>query len=111
MKTQGITIVSGSIVMDFPQSIPPAFWARLKHAVDRAVLRPAFLSDRAVFGAASADSPTPWLKQEALFMRWYERLGFPKHIWPWERGWTEEAVDAYLQAAPVRPAPKAEVRP
>ena len=98
MKTQGVTLVAGSIVCAYPETIPSAFWARLKHAIDRAGLRAEFLADERASRNASAERP--WPAAEALFMRWVTKLGLEAPRWPWERGWSESDVDEYLQAIP-----------
>lgn len=110
MKTQGVRLVAGSIVLPFPQAVPPAFWSRLKHAVDRAALRAEFVAEYELenFQVRKArEAITGWNagldsdREAAMFQRWVERVVGPQALWPWQRGWTEQLVDEYLQA-PVR---------
>lgn len=95
MKTRGIDIVEGFLVLRPYRSVPDAFWARLQHVVAKARLSDEYRSDR----MRSRDGEgSVWEREERLFRRWVERLAIPVALWPWERGWTEEAVDSYLLA-------------
>jgi hypothetical protein len=112
MKTRGLVVVDGWIVPEHPQygrGVPDPLWARLKHAIAKAGLRDAYEADyRTEREHALSSLPSyPSEKyvhtataEERLFRRWAERVCGPQERWPWESGWTEEAVDAFL-VAPV----------
>jgi hypothetical protein len=98
MKTKGIEIVEGGLIVPVGRGVPDAFWGRLRLAVDRVCLGDEFQADRL---ASAKGEGFPWDREERLFRRWVERLGLASERWPWERGWTEELVDSYL-IAPVK---------
>jgi hypothetical protein len=98
VNTKGIELCEGGLIVPIGRAIPDAFWGRLRLAVDRACLGDEFQTDRL---ASAQGEGFPWEREERLFRRWVERLGIPVERWPWERGWTEEAVDTYL-IAPVK---------
>jgi hypothetical protein len=98
MKTRGIVILDGSLILPVYRSVPDAFWARLKHEIQKRYLVDEFKADRDAEGMLDG---FVWEKEERLFRRWVERLGLASEPWPWERGWTEELVDSYL-IAPVK---------
>jgi hypothetical protein len=114
MKTRGIEVVCGYLVIPFGRGVPEAFWGRLKHAMTKAALLDAFradyLSERecvrlariATEGWESATQEAD--REEALFRRWVEKAVGPQELWPWSRGWTEELVDSYLQPEAARRA-------
>jgi hypothetical protein len=114
MKTRGVEVgecgylVRGQQVNGkwepLPGIVPPPFWSRLKDLVTKASRGEEYEADRARLLAANLGSDA----EVVLFRLWVGKLGVdlpPGHypgtlLWPWSRGWTEEAVDGYL-AAPV----------
>jgi hypothetical protein len=101
MKTRGVEVVAGSIVLPVYRSVPDAFWARLKHEIQKRCLVDEFKADSA---AEKQQDDSVWDREERLFRRWVERLGLASEPWPWQRGWTEELVDSYLQPEAARRA-------
>jgi hypothetical protein len=101
MKTRGVEVVAGSIVLPVYRSVPDAFWARLKHEIQKRCLVDEFKADHAQ--EAKRDGSV-WDREERLFRRWVERLGLASEPWPWQRGWTEDLVDSYLQPEAARRA-------
>ena len=95
MKTQGVTIVDGTIVVPWGRAVIPAFWARLQHHIAKAGLVDEFAADRV---RGEQGTGLPWEREERLFRRWVERLDLVGPLWPWERGWTQEKADAYLDS-------------
>lgn len=106
MKTKGLQVLHGYVFADTLASasgygqVPVQFWNRLKHAIAAA-----HLVDE--FKAADAQSKTQAdvaLAERRLFQDWTRRLGLEvpaghydgQQLWPWTRGWTEQAVDTYL---------------
>lgn len=101
MKTQGIEIVEGLLIVPYRKAVPPAFWARLRHHIAKASLNDDFAADHA---HESMSGGNPWDREERLFRRWVERLELVGPLWPWERGWTVELCDSYLDAPAARAA-------
>lgn len=114
MKTRGVEVVEGQIVIAFGRGVPDAFWSRLKHEMQKGQRLEEFAAEyRAEREAARAERSATdgWSsatanadREERLFRRWVEKLGLPVERWPWERGWTEELVDAYLEPVQARAA-------
>jgi hypothetical protein len=116
VKTQGVGIEGGYLILRFPYAVPEAFWGRLRHHLAKARLLEEFEADLrrerdAVKPLPEADQMrSEWTianadREERLFRRWVERVCGPQERWPWERGWTEEGVDAFLrQPVPAREA-------
>lgn len=107
MKTRGIDIVEGWIVVAYGRGIPDPFWARLKHHVLAAGLVDAYREDytakRADVLASMPRFPSERdvhtaCAEERLFRCWAERVAGPQALWPWERGWTEDLVDGFLSS-------------
>lgn len=108
MKTRGLQVLDGALVAsEFGFAVPRQFWHRLKAELMRRHLLEEFQAEyrreRAEVQARWADSTSypsrheDWQREERLFRRWVERCFGPQQIWPWERGWTEELVDSYLE--------------
>lgn len=108
MKTRGLEVVCGYLVgFEADRAIPRQFWHRLKAELSRRHLLDEFAADyraeKAAVHAQWAESVAystraeDWAREERLFRRWVERVVGPQAIWPWERGWTEELVDSYLE--------------
>lgn len=114
MKTRGLDIVEGYLVLVPHLAVPVQFWHRLKHEMTKRGLLEEFAAEyrlerhmvqkrrESCVGWEGRDED--WAREERLFRRWVERLGFSVPLWPWERGWTEEAVDAYLSGPAQREA-------
>jgi hypothetical protein len=115
MKTRGVELCEGGLVLPFGRGVPDPFWERLRSLLAKAMLldehREDYARERAAVreerrrGGGDAFTTGQAIeeanREERLFRRWVERLGIPVERWPWERGWTEEAVDSYL-IAPVK---------
>jgi hypothetical protein len=101
MKTQGVVIVEGYLILPYRDAAPAAFWSRLKHQATKAGLIDEYRKDCADEGAAR-DAPV-WERKERLFRRWVEKLNLMRLPWPWEPGWTHELADSYLDPAPPPP--------
>jgi hypothetical protein len=93
MKTQGIQIVDGFLVVPYRKAVPPAFWSRLQHEIAKVGLSAEFQTDR---DAEAKREGLPWEREEILFRRWVQKLELATDTWPWDRGWTPELVDSYL---------------
>lgn len=102
MKTQGIEIIDGILVVPYRKAAPPAFWSRLKHEIAKRGSLDAFQADLA---EEAQREGLPWEREERLFRRWVEKLGLSGPLWPWERGWTPTLVDAYLTGEEIRLPP------
>ena len=112
MKTQGLNVVDGYLVLVPHLAVPVQFWNRLKHEITKRGLLEELAADyrrerdavvarrEGCVGWEGRDED--WSREERLFRRWTERGCGPQSLWPWERGWTEEAVDAYLTDAKWR---------
>jgi hypothetical protein len=109
MKTQGLSISGGCLVITFGRGVPEPFWARLKHLLTKACLMDEFKADYARERATvkpleeAGEMRSEWTiananREERLFRRWVERVCGPQERWPWESGWTDDAVDSYLLA-------------
>jgi hypothetical protein len=116
MKTRGVEVgVCGYLERGrevggkwepLPGIVPPPFWSRLKDQITKASRGEEYEADRArVLAEAGPDA------EVVLFRLWVGKLGIdlpPGHypgtlLWPWGRGWTDDAVDGYL-VAPVAKA-------
>jgi hypothetical protein len=112
MKIRGIDVHCGLLVFLDRQTVPPAFWARLKHEAAKAKLLDALADDyRAERAKVEAERQYGWQTvhdefdaEQKFYRRWVERLHGPQDVWPWSRGWTDEMVDAYPVTAAVREA-------
>lgn len=116
MRTQGITIGEGGgylILQAGSGSIPPPFWSRLKHAITKAGLLDEFAAAyradcdaiRESRKAGTSRLDVELAAEDRLFRVWVWRLfgsGFDR--WPWQGGWTQSEVDAYLTTAEARAA-------
>lgn len=109
MKVLGVEVESGYLLFKDAQSVPAALWNRVKHAAAKAgladELRADYVRERdAVFAAPPVGLfNLACQREQALFRCWVRRLFGEVERWPWEGGWTPEALDAYL-AAPARRA-------
>ncbi len=114
MKTRGIELLEGGAILLAPgRACPDPLWARLKHAIQRAGLVDAYKADFSTSRAKMLeDKQSAWeaplaveeRHEAALFRRWAERVMGPQARWPWEAGWTEDEVDAYLTQPDARAA-------
>jgi hypothetical protein len=115
MKTKGIEIVEGFLLVEPGHAVPPPFWDRLRHEITKRGLmeehradfareRDAVRVERKAGGFTSERSVAEADREERLFRRWVERLGLASEPWPWQRGWTEDLVDSYLQPEAARRA-------
>lgn len=98
MDTQGIDICHGYLVHRGVTSVPEAFWARVKHRASKEGLLDAL---RARWGAWTAEprGSRRILSEHALYRAWVIRLWGEPERWPWEGGWTPDAVDLFLDDA------------
>ena len=110
MKTRGIEIVSGSLVLTFGWAVPVQFWNRLKAELQRQMLLDAFMRDYQATrdtlgdvpsGCSWGSWPASWKAEEDLFRRWVLRVFKAPPLWPWERGWTPDLVDGFLATGGV----------
>ena len=115
MKTQGLQVTEGFLVFPAWQVVPDQFWHRLKHALTKAGVIEDFRMDyrrenatvaleRKLNGWTSSQRFAEFDRERDLFRRWVERVIGPQTLWPWQRGWTEELVDSYLEAKEARAA-------
>jgi hypothetical protein len=107
VKTQGVSVEGGYLVVRFPLGVPEAFWGRLRHHLAKAHLLEEFEADlrrekEQVKSLPAEQMRSEWTianaeREERLFRRWTERACGSQSLWPWERGWTEEMVDSFLR--------------
>ena len=113
MKTKGCEVWDGYLASGWrradgtwtptPTLVPDALWARLKHRVSAAGRVAEFKTDEARLRETLGNGHD---LEVGMFRLWVGKLGLdlpPGHypgtlLWPWSRGWTDEAVDAYLVA-------------
>jgi hypothetical protein len=112
MKTKGCEVWDGYLAAGFRSGdrwtptrgvAPDALWNRLKQRVALAARVDEFKADEVRCREALGDE---W--EIGMWRLWVAKLGielpsshYPgERLWPWSRGWTEDAVDTYL-AAPV----------
>jgi hypothetical protein len=113
MKTRGVEVgESGYLVRGhqvggkwepLPGLVPAPFWTRLRDLVTKTGRVEEYDADRArvLAGGHGIDA------EVVLFRLWVGKLGIdlpPGHypgtlLWPWSRGWTDDAVDGYLVAS------------
>lgn len=98
MKTQGIEIHDGYLVHRGVNDIPEPFWSRLKHAASKRQLADRLSAD---YGAWSQEprGSRRIMAEHLFFKAWVSALFGGAGLWPWERGWTDELVDAYLSSS------------
>lgn len=93
MRAQGIQIVEGFLIVPVYRAVPDCFWSRLQHLIDRAGLRDEYRAER---NASGKGPGAVWEREERLFRAWTLRAYGTPPLWPWERGWTQEEADVYL---------------
>lgn len=105
MRTKGLMVVEGYLCPESVESakgyglVPAQLWNRLKHQITLARRMDEFKAEALEAKGAGFDA------ERALFVRWCSEVGFtppPGHyegtaLWPWNRGWTEDRLDAYLE--------------
>jgi hypothetical protein len=114
MKTKGLVVECGYVVAESKAIasgwgiVPIQFWNRLKSEIQRRGMVDQFKAEAEgiPFTAVGQNDYRP---ERALFERWVGLMALPvpagqyagERLWPWSRGWTEEAVDSYLTKTPL----------
>lgn len=108
MRTKGLMVVEGYICPESVESakgyglVPAQLWNRLKHQIALARRMDEFKAE------ALEAKPGGFDAERALFVRWCDRVGFTppvghypgQTLWPWNRGWTPDLLDSYLENIP-----------
>ena len=120
MKTRGVQVESGYLLVSPGRAVPDALWSRLKHRAQLVGQLEEFTDDyrasRLQALATMPGFPSQKLQhfsdaEQVLFQRWVNRLAVElpvnddaEPLWPWSRGWTEDLVDSYLSSGTESPA-------
>lgn len=105
MRTKGLMVVEGYLCPESVESargyglVPAQLWNRLKHQITLARRMDEFKAEALAAKGEGFDA------ERALFVRWCREVGFTPpaghyqgdKLWPWNRGWTPELLDSYLE--------------